>query len=203
MRQLALLLLCLVVVGCGSETGPTTFAPSFSTAPSASAALSSTAPATSAGSQRAEVLEGAFDLLLELPKDTWRTDEAIDGVATLALVNGSGMDLGGSGGGILQFEFDEVNGSRHVLPVSTSDCAPYRIERGTPMTSSLATSHKSGGFTADDPNAAFYRAFLADPAVHLPVGDWRITAIAMFIEGRGCSGLSHTMRATVLVHVTG
>lgn len=200
MRRLVPLALCIVAIGCGSNIAPTTLGPSFSATPSGTAALTSTAPISS---QRAEVLEGPFQLLLEMPRDTWGTDEAFDGLATLALVRGSGLDLGGSGGGVIQFEFAEVNGSRDVLPVSTSDCGPYRIEPATPITSSIRSTHRSVGFTADDPNADFYRSFVADPIPHLPAGDWRITAIATFIEGQRCSGQSHTMRASVLVHVTG
>jgi hypothetical protein len=193
MRLLVPFALCIVVLGCAQGTATPTPAPSPTLAPGSSVQQGS------AEIQRAEGSQGPFQLVFELPRNTWRTDEAVDGLATLALVNGGRVDLGGSGGGLLAFEFVEVNGSRRVEPVSTSDCAPYRLGRGTPITSSIK---KSGGFTAEDPNANFYRAFLTDPTVRLPAGDWRITAIATFIEGKGCRGQSHTMTAAVLVHVT-
>ena len=81
----------------------------------------------------------------------------------------------------------------------TADCAPYRLEPGRPLTSAIT---KSGGYSADDPNAAFYRAFLADPVVSLPAGDWRITAGASLVEGEGCSGASRNLSAPITVHVT-
>ena len=33
---------------------------------------------------------------------------------------------------------------------------------------------KGWAAVADDPNIAFYKAWSADPALHLPVGRWRI-----------------------------
>jgi hypothetical protein len=143
-------------------------------------------------------MEGPFQLVFELPKDTWRADEAIDGLATLSLLEGTGMDIGGSGGGLLGFGIDEVNGSRHMGPAWRLDCHTYRLIRDHPMTSPI---NKSGGFSADEPNANFYRAFFADPVVHLPPGDWRITAVAHFVEGTACGGASRELRASILIHV--
>ena len=154
--------------------------------------------AGTAPSQHAEDLQGSFRLMFELPKSTWKVGDSIDGVATLALVNGSGVDLGGSGSGLLGFDFAEVNGSHHVEPAWTSNCAPYRLDPGRPITSPIK---KSGGFYPEQPDADFNREFLTDPVVRLPAGDWKITAVASFVEGEGCSGPSHTMGATALVHV--
>jgi hypothetical protein len=181
MRRLVTFALGLVLAGCAAGTGAPAQDPS------------------SPSSQRAEDLQGAFQLVFEVPRGTWQAGDAIDGVATLALARGSGVDLGGSGGGLVGFDFAEVDGSRHVEPAWTADCAPYRLDLGKSITSSIK---KSGGFTAEQPDADFYRSFLTDPIVRLPAGDWKITAIASFIEGKGCSGQSHTMAATVLVHVT-
>jgi hypothetical protein len=61
---------------------------------------------------------------------------------------------------------------------------------------------KSGGYSDSQPDAAFYRAFFADPLVRLPAGEWDITAIAVFTEGLGCQGVSHSMSATIRVVVT-
>jgi hypothetical protein len=172
--------LCLALVACGADT----------TSPSSGP---TSAP------ERAEDIEGSFRLVFELPKTTWRVNEAINGVASLEVGGGVGTDLGGSGGGVFVFDFAEVNGTRRVGGVSTADCAPYRLDPGRPMTSGLK---KSGGFSADDPHAAFIQAFLLDPVVRLPAGDWTITAVASFVEGKGCSGASRMLAAPILVHVT-
>jgi hypothetical protein len=137
--------------------------------------------------------------VFELPKASWRADEAIDGRATLNVVNGGGVELGGSGGGLVGFGFAQVGGPRRVDPGWDSDCSAYRLEPGKPITSGIK---KSGAFSDDQPDAGFYRAFLTDPVVRLPAGDWTISAVASFVEGKGCSGASRTMTTTVVVHVT-
>lgn len=181
MRRLVTFALGLVLAGCAAGTAAPTPAPG------------------STSNQRGEEHQGPFQLVFEVSRGTWKAGEAIDGVATLALVSGSGVDLGGSGVGLLGFDFAEVDGSRHVEPTWTADCATYRLDLGKPITSPIK---KSGGFIADQPDADFYHSFLADPVVRLPTGDWNMTAIAEFIAGQGCSGPSHTMRATVRVHIT-
>ena len=180
MSRLLTLGLCLAIAGCGADA---------------------TTPPPSQGSalQRAEDREGAFRLTFEVPRTSWKADEPIDGLASLAVVGGNGAEFGASGGGVFGFEFREVSGTRQVAAVWAADCAPYRLEVGTTMTSRIT---KSGGFSAEHPNAAFIRAFLADPIVRLPAGDWTITALAQFVEGRGCSGASRTLAAPILVHVT-
>ena len=178
MRLFLAIALCLMAVGCG--------------------AAAATSPAGSTPVARASVTDGAFTLTFELPRADWRASDAIDGVATLSLASGDAIDLGGSGGGLLGFAFSEVNGTRHVEPVSTADCGPHRLEPGKPITSTIK---KSGAFSADQPDADFYGSFFADPVVHLPAGDWDISAIATFAEGEGCRGKTHEMKATVRVHV--
>ena len=180
MSRLLALALCLALAGCGADATRPTPAPTFE-------------------SQRAGDLDGPFQLVFELPRTRWKADEPIDGVASLAVIDGVGADLGGSGGGVFVFDFAEMNGTRHVGGASTADCAPYRLEVGKPMTSHIT---KSGGFDGNDPNAAFYRAFLADPIVRLPAGDWTITVVASFVEGKGCSGASRNLSAPILIHVT-
>jgi hypothetical protein len=179
MRPLIAMALCLLVAACGSAP----VSPTASSVPGAQAAQ----------------LQAPYLLTLDLPRDTWKAGEPITGTATLSLVQGAGMDLGGSGGGLIFFDYTEVNGARHVGGAMTADCRPYRLESGTPV--SAALSH-SGGFSADQPDADFYRAFLTAPDVRLPAGDWKISAFAEFVEGQGCSGASRSIKTTVAVHVT-
>jgi hypothetical protein len=143
-------------------------------------------------------VQGAFQLTFELPRTTFHVGEAIEGRATLGVAGGDPVAFGSSGGGPFVFDFAEVDGRRRVGGAMTADCAPYRLEPGRPMTSAIT---KSGGFSDDDPDAAFYRAFLHDTPVSLPAGDWRITAGATFVEGQGCSGVSRDLAAPIVVHV--
>jgi hypothetical protein len=192
-------LLSVAVVGCGlgvtmSTPGTVNQAPS----PSPPAGLASTPSLSSApAAVRADSQEGPFRLTFELPKDTWSADENIQGLATLSLVDGTVTDVGGSRS-LFAFDFAEVGGSRHMDAAWTLECGPHHLVAGAPLTSPIT---KSGGFSADDPNAAFYRAFLAGPDTHLPAGDWTITAVAPFAEGSQCQGQDHTLRAGIRIHV--
>ena len=178
MRPLIAMALCLIVAACGSAAG----SPSASVVPGV----------------RAAQLQAPYVVTLDLSRDTWKAGEPITGAATLSLVQSAGVDLGGSGGGLLFFEYTEVNGTRHVEPAMTDDCRAYRLEGGTPMTAAL--SH-SGGFYPEQPDFEFNRAFLTAPDVRLPAGDWEISAVASFVEGKDCSGASRTIKSTVTVHV--
>lgn len=173
----AWLALCLLVAGCGA--GPT--------------ALVATA--------RAEVTQGQFRLVFELPRTDWRASDSITGEATLSLIWPGGVDLGAWNDGPFAFEFAEVGGSRDVKPMARfAQCVRYRLDASQPLSSPIK---KSGGWSADEPNASFYDSFFADPLVHLPAGDWTITAIAIFTEGWPCDPSDLiTLRAQVLMHVT-
>ena len=142
---------------------------------------------------------GPYRLTFTVPRTAWSTTDAIVGDAQLALIAGLQTRIFGSGAGVLAFEFQEVTGDRHVAPIWTADCAPYVLAANQPIRSAIT---KSGGWSADQPDAQFYSDFFADPIVRLPPGTWDITALASFVEGEGCGGVSRALRATVRVHVT-
>ena len=149
---------------------------------------------------RAEATDGPFRLEFVVPKSTWRADEQIVGQASLSFAGQGGIDLGGSSGGLIGFGVSEVGGTRHMGVAADAACFSRRLEAGRPMVSGLM---KSGGFSGDDPNAAFYRAFFADKGYHLPAGTWEIAAVASFVEGRDCRGASHTITARLRIRVEG
>jgi hypothetical protein len=102
------------------------------------------------------------------------------------------------------FEFDEVGGSRRVVPVSDAVCTVGDLNAQNPIIVPLT---KSGGWVPEDPNAGFLQSFFANPQIRLPAGDWTITAIASFSEGN-CGDYHpqalpvQTLRAAVIVSVT-
>lgn len=162
------------------------------------AACSGPTPSPTVSSATAEKVEGPFRLVFTLPRTTWSSGESIEGQSQLSLLAGAPVTLGGSGSGVLGFGFAEVGGRRQMGPAMTADCRSYRIAADEPIVSPIA---KSGGFSTDGPDAAFYRAFFADPLIHLPAGEWDITAVAEFAE-RDCGGPQHTLEATIRVRVT-
>ena len=144
--------------------------------------------------------EGRFQLTFVVARTTLRPGDAIDGVATLRLLQPGPGALSGSGTGVLAFSFHEVGGAgRAVEPVFRADCVPHRIGVGQPITSTIV---KSGAVSGSEPDAAFKRSFLDDPLVHLPIGTWDITAQAGFVDGANCEGQGHSIRAAVRVLVT-
>jgi len=157
----------------------------------------------SAGSASAdaEASDGPFELAFSLPTTSWSAGEPIDGTAILSVA--APVEVGGSGGGLLGFTYDEIGGlGRHMEWVTTADCRPYQLDPGQPVSSSLT---KAGGYSPGASGADFYASFFADPAVHLPAGDWTITALARFIgfsSDQGCHLPSHDLSAPITIHVT-
>ena len=82
----------------------------------------------------------------------------------------------------------------------TSDCAPHLIPAAGSLDVPFA---KSGGWSADDPNAAFLRAYFADPELRLPPGTWRVEASTAASIGEGCTGAPLKLVAAVDVVVLG
>jgi hypothetical protein len=159
---------------------------------------------------RASVTDGDFRLDLELAQETWSSTEAIQGRATLSYTGAGTAQIAGSGDGPLNFQYAEVGGTRNMGPAWVLSCGHFELDSGNSIVSPL---RKSGGFGADDPNASFYTSFLADNEIHLPPGDWTITAIAWFSVPSSsgapaesgtadCGGDERTMRASVQIHVT-
>ena len=187
MRRLLVGLAVLVVAGCGPTVSPApTAAPSATPGPT---------PQPS-GAVRAEAVDGPFRLVFELAKDTWRAGEPIDGRASLEITAG-GVELVGSGSGLVLFGFRELDGRRQMGPGATADCKVYRLDAGRPLATGIT---QSGGFAGEDPDAAFYRAFFADPLVRLPAGRWEIQAFAFYAVG-ACGNPEDTLRAPLTVTV--
>jgi hypothetical protein len=166
--------------------------PSASAAPSQAEAVPCTEPCPSAAST-----SGPFKLELALPKTDWKSDEPITGTAILSYGGPNAKTLYGSGG-LLNFQYTQVGGPHKTSPVSTDECGQYEIGPAMPMRTPVS---KSGGFTDDDPDAAWLRSFLTAPDVRLSAGTWDVTALANFTEG-DCGPGGHSMAATVRVTVT-
>ena len=179
MRRLCAVAIGLLVAACA--------------APAPSMPDPSSAPATASDA------DGRYSLVFTLPKSTYADREEITGLATFTLEPGPDVVVGGSRD-LLSFGFAEVGGSREMGPASDAMCARHELSASTPLTSRIV---KSGGWSDDMPDADFYSGFFADPAVRLPAGDWDITAYADLVDGAGCAGAQHGLKATVRVHVAG
>jgi hypothetical protein len=174
-RRSAALLLVLLVSACGNQATP----------------LGSPDPISTTTTQ------GRFVLVFTIDRTTVHPTDAISGASKVMLLTPGAATVTGSSN-LVVFEFTEVGGSgRDVVPIRSSDCQPQQVASKEPLVTPIT---KSGTVPAG-PDADWYTQFLADPVVHLPKGDWDITAIADFYDGLGCSGAHYDLQATVRVHV--
>jgi hypothetical protein len=140
----------------------------------------------------------SFELLLRVGSTRYTANQPIDVSATLSYVGPeAGVDVVGSGSGLISFSAKQLDGRLQMGGAQTSDCKRYRLDRGRPLEVPYV---KSGGWSADDPDAVFYVAFFNDPVFRLPRGRWQISATSDFYVGE-CAGPSHTIGAEVTIVV--
>jgi hypothetical protein len=157
-----------------------------------------TPPDVSPDPATASMTIGRFVLDFTIDRTTVRPKDTITGLAKVSLLGPTGATVSGSST-MFGFEFFEIGGSnRHVVPVFDADCAPHRLTANGPLESPILVT---GSAPQGDPNAAWYREFLAAAKVHLPIGDWDVIASASFFDGQNCAGQHVDLRATVRVHV--
>lgn len=117
-----------------------------------------------------------FVLSLTLPTDTFVSAEPIELEAVFAWEGAAASrTLWAAAGGPLVFTAQQLDGPRVIGGGSDAACAVHEFKRGIPQRSGY---RKSGGYSETDPDAAFYKAFFADPLFRLPPGQWRISVVA-------------------------
>jgi hypothetical protein len=151
---------------------------SFASAPPGA---SSTNPPITAPPVAAEATEGDFRLELVVQQERYRAGQPIIADMTLTYLGDEpSLSLWGSGLGVLGSRLRQIDGSIEHGWATTTDCRPHPIAPGEPMHSPFV---KSGGHSADEPNADFYEAYFRDPLLRLPPGRWEITAVTGFTAG--------------------
>jgi hypothetical protein len=154
-------------------------------------------PATGPSPVTDVVTKDGLSLALELRKTTYRANEPITAEATLTYT-GAESSIVISGSSIVVFSVVDVSGTRDIGGGSDLSCQSKTFVRNTPTRYQFA---KSGGWSADDKNAAFYEAFFGDPLFRLPEGIWDVQAIAEFTRGTDCSPNPLRMVASVRIVV--
>ena len=187
-RSAVTALVLLLTVSCGGAAAPP---PSLAPSP----------PSPSpAGPERDEAKDGSFRLTIESDRGSYRAGEAIDIAATLTYLGPRDMVVAsGSGSGLVIFTIDQLDGTRDMGAVATTDCRRYQLRRGEAQRYAFT---KSAAFSESDPHAGFWRSFLAEPELRLPVGRWRITAQGSFYTG-DCGDREHRLSASVTIDVVG
>ena len=141
-----------------------------------------------------------WSLTVGSPRSHWDAEETILVRAVLRYIGpGDGTSFFGSGSGPLFFDLTEIGGTRALGGGGTSDCKPYQIRADAPMVVSFG---KAGGYSADDPNAEFYRQYFSDPDLHLPPGRWILGTRAVFSMPPDCGdGRTVSLAASVTLTV--
>ena len=120
-----------------------------------------------------------------------------------AVVTNDGAEpivLSGSGSGFVFFSVTRVeDGLTSGPPGMTSDCVQHVMAPGEP---NVVPFSKSGGWSEDDPNAAFLRTYFSEPELSLPSGTWRIDVMTAATIGEGCVGEPLDLELALIVTVT-
>jgi hypothetical protein len=140
-----------------------------------------------------------WEVTIQTVNASYRAGEPIDVAAALryggALAKATAW---GSGSGPISFGIKRIDGTIDIGGAQTDDCRPSDWPRGVAVPIRFA---KSGGWIPEDPNAAFYKAYFAEPQLRLPAGTWQLTAAADFWTGGTCGAEAHRFAAIVTIQV--
>ena len=143
--------------------------------------------------------QGDFLLEFTASSRTYVEDEPVIAVARFHYRGtGTGARLYGSSSGPIFFSIEQVDGDIDMTAGGHDDCPPHDFVRGRPLKTAF---RKSGGYTFDDPDADFWEAFLADPLLRLPPGQYRLSALVGLHAGEGCDGPLMELRTTLEIEV--
>jgi len=143
-----------------------------------------------------EARNGDFQVAIVADKSTYAANEPIRITTQFQYAGRAALTVTGSGEGLMAFGIVQLDGPIDMAPARTSDCRQYTFQPGAPQTIPF---QKSGGFSETDPMAAFWRAYFADPQLHLPAGHYRISAEVVY--GVPACGNEQTLTASVLIVV--
>jgi hypothetical protein len=140
------------------------------------------------------VRDDVFTLTLRAPRNVWRAGEPIGVEALLTFVGpAQQVNVVGSGSGLVMFSLEQLDGDLDVGGGADADCASHPMTRGRPV---VTPYQKSGGWSAEDPNAGKLEAFFRDPVFRLPTGTYQVFATFTGFLGE-CGGVEHSLRADI------
>jgi hypothetical protein len=140
---------------------------------------------------RVEDRERGFLLAISTPQLEWSAEQAISVSADLSYLGPGSITVSGPGpGSHVAFEVVELTGTRKMEPLWLLACVTWKMT-AVPL---AIPFRKSGGYSPDEPDAAFYEAYFAEAEFRLPAGRWRVSALGPFSVG-DCSGPNVNLRA--------
>ena len=148
---------------------------------------------------RAEDRDRGFLLTISAPRQVWASGQPIAVSSEFSYLGPGATEVWGPGPGPhVGFDVVELTGHRKMQAIWLLACQSWTMTR-LPITTPF---RKGGGYSDDDPDAAFYRQYFADPEFRLPAGRWQITATAPFSLGPdSCGGPAVDLRASITLTV--
>jgi WD40-like Beta Propeller Repeat len=147
------------------------------------ASSGSSSPSPTASGQMAVIEEQGLRLELRTDRTTYTEDEPISVSATLTYLGPEQSVTLYHGNPMITFDLVELSGQRVMMGTVDAVCRQTVATRGQPISIPFV---KGASWTADDPNAAFYQDWIADPVLQLPVGSWNVLAEGQFsLDGCG------------------
>ena len=154
-------------------------------------------PSSASGQVRAEDRDSGFLLTISTPHLVWSANQPISVSAEFSYLGPGSVAVAGPGpGSHVAFAVVELTGSREMQPLRLLACQYWEMGRN-PLAYPF---RKGGGYSPDEPNAAFYAAYFDEPEFRLPPGRWEVSALAPFSLG-DCGGRSIGLKASVTLTV--
>jgi hypothetical protein len=136
-----------------------------------------------------------FALSLSASHDTYVAESPIDVSATTQYVGPDAITVSTYG---VVFGFEQLDGTLEMYPASGLMCGSLRTLE--PGDQDGWAYNKSGSWDNGDPNAEFYRQYIADPLLRLPAGEYRVFAYLSFMNEH-CPGESVSVTSSIVIHV--
>lgn len=147
----------------------------------------------------ATATDDLFTLTITTPKTSWALGEPIEIAATLAYIGAAPrMTVTGSGGGIVNFGIEQLDGPFDMAPFVIASGQGYDFSAGDVMAVPFA---KTGAYDADSLTAVIWRPWFDDPELRPPPGTYRIYAVADYDVPD--VPVTDELRAEVVVEVSG
>ena len=134
--------------------------------------ISSPSP-TSDPAPLSEGSDALFSLTIQADRGRYEVDEPVEIATTLRYLGEQRATVTSSGGGLVSFSIEQLDGRVDAIAGRDADCARFDYRPGD---EEPVRFQKSGSYSNDDPMADFWRSFFAEPELRLPAGEYRITA---------------------------
>jgi hypothetical protein len=141
--------------------------------------------------------DGVFRLTIRTDKDEYTAGEAVNCYATLEYVGGADSTTIYSSDPLVYFT---VKGGQFTGDFAVNDILKTTtFKKGEPVRFDFA---KSGSFSADQKDAAFWESWYADPELKLPAGEYTIAAtVDGFFDQNDYAGTAYTLTVSAQISV--